>query len=213
VEKHVDVILPSNYSKRKLPGGGYTEVHVGIDIKDIPEVSDADTSITINGFFLVRWRDRRLVLENIQFGEEGDDLIPVDVSLIDDIWVPDVEILNLKEFSSLEILSKLEGLWLNRKMELVYALACRIIWTCPMAFKNFPMDVQVCRFQVGSFNYDVTKIIFQPEFVADSGSVKSALDYDVKIVPLAPEDRVSMVHTGERVATTLHNRKLLRHRL
>ena len=47
--------------------------------------------------------------------------------------------------------------------------------------------------------------------MADSGSVKSALDYDVKIVPLAPEDRVSMVHTGERVATTLHHRKLLRH--
>ena len=33
--------------------------------------------------------------------------------------------------------------FLTRKMELVYALACRIIWTCPMAFKNFPMDVQV----------------------------------------------------------------------
>ena len=43
----------------------------------------------------------------------------------------------------MDVLSKLEGLWLNREMELIYAVACRIIWICPMTFDNFPLDVQV----------------------------------------------------------------------
>ena len=54
-----------------------------------------------------------------------------------------MEIMNLKEFKTLDVLSKLEGLWLNRDMELIYAVACRISWICPMTFDNFPLDVQV----------------------------------------------------------------------
>ena len=62
---------------------------------------------------------------------------------VEKIWIPDVEILNLKEFKTLDVLKKLEGLWLNRDMELIYAVACRISWICPMTFDNFPLDVQV----------------------------------------------------------------------
>ena len=114
----------------------------GIDIKDIPNVNDRDFSITLNGFFLVRWRDPRLIIENVDFGE-NESLIPVDVSLVDSIWMPDIEILNLKEFATLDVLSKLEGLWLNKDLELIYAVACRITWICPMTFDSFPLDVQV----------------------------------------------------------------------
>ena len=110
--------------------------------------------------------------------------------------MPDIEILNLKEFATLDVLSKLEGLWLNKDLELIYAVACRITWICPMTFDSFPLDVQVikinpkifldsqlyfkisfnfckvCRFQVGSFNYDITKMVFHDEFVAESSSLK-----------------------------------------
>lgn len=101
--------------------------------------------------------------------------------------MPDIEILNLKDFASLDVLSKLEGLWLNKELELIYAVACRITWICPMTFDSFPLDVQVleynllhisylfsqvCRFQVGSFNYDITKMIFRDEFVAESSALK-----------------------------------------
>ncbi len=64
------------------------------------------------------------------------------IKKVNKIWIPDVEILNLKEFKTLDVLSKLEGLWLNRDLELIYAVACRIIWICPMNFDNFPLDVQ-----------------------------------------------------------------------
>ena len=53
----------------------------GIDIKDIPNVNDRDFSVTLNGFFLVRWRDPRLIIDNVDFGD-NEPLIPVDVSLV-----------------------------------------------------------------------------------------------------------------------------------
>ena len=65
---------------------------------------------------------------------------------VEKIWIPDVEILNLKEFKTLDVLRKLEGLWLNRDMEFIYAVACRISWICPMTFDNFPLDVQVIHY-------------------------------------------------------------------
>jgi hypothetical protein len=39
----------------------------------------------------------------------------------------------------------------------MYAVATRITFICPMTFNSFPLDVQVCRFKVGSFNYDINK--------------------------------------------------------
>ena len=129
-------------------------VNVGIDIKDIPKISDKDFSVTLNAFFVVRWREGRLMIdlkkieENQTPGDDENAWIPVDVSFIKEFWLPDTEILNLKEFKTLHVLSKLEGLWLNKNFEIMYAVATRITFICPMTFNSFPLDVQVCLFQV-----------------------------------------------------------------
>ena len=48
---------------------------------------------------------------------------------------------------------------------LMHAVASRITFICPMSFNSFPMDVQVCVFQVGSFNYATNKLLFRDEFI------------------------------------------------
>ena len=37
---------------------------------------------------------------------------------------------------------------------------------------NLSINIQLCQFQVGSFNYDVNKMVFMNEFVADSSVVR-----------------------------------------
>ncbi len=163
---------------------------------------------------------------SLQKGEDLDNWIPVDVSFIKEFWLPDAEILNLKEFKTLDVLSKLEGLWLNRKFEIMYAVATRITFICPMTFNSFPLDVQVCRFQVsrlkdkekkvplstlsrtspkflwylhaqvGSFNYDVNKMIFRDEFIADEKQIRSVLDYFIEINPLGEKHQRYEALTG-----------------
>ena len=158
------ICIPRDYSKFDLPNETQTVVNVGIDIKDIPKIADKEFSVTLNAFFVVRWKDERLVIDqdkiekNLGPDDDPDAWIPVDVSFIKEFWLPDAEILNLKEFETLNVLSKLEGLWLNRNFEIMYAVASRITFICPMTFNSFPLDVQVCLFQVNYFlllNYPI----------------------------------------------------------
>ena len=148
------ICIPRDYSKFDLPNETQTVVNVGIDIKDIPKIADKEFSVTLNAFFVARWKDKRLVIDqekiekNLGPEDDSDAWIPVDVSFIKEFWLPDAEILNLKEFETLNVLSKLEGLWLNRNFEIMYAVATRITFICPMTFNSFPLDVQICLFQV-----------------------------------------------------------------
>lgn len=56
---------PAEYSKFDLPNETMTEVNVGIDIKDIPKIADKEFSVTLNAFFVVRWKDERLVIDQV----------------------------------------------------------------------------------------------------------------------------------------------------
>ena len=80
--------------------------------------------------------------------EPDDKLTAVNLQILRSLWLPDVEIINLKEFETHSVLTKLEGIWLDSVDNLVYAIATRITFICPMKFNAFPMDIQRCKFQV-----------------------------------------------------------------
>ena len=81
--------------------------------------------------------------------DTGTKLTAVNLQILHNLWLPDVEILNLKAFETHSVLSKLEGVWIDDQHQLLYALATRITFICPMKFNAFPMDIQRCLFQVG----------------------------------------------------------------
>ena len=65
------ICIPENYQKYDLPNmTGPTFVTIGVDIKDIPKVSDQDFSITLNAYFNVKWRDPRLLVSK-DYSKEG----------------------------------------------------------------------------------------------------------------------------------------------
>ena len=95
---------------------------------------------------------------------DEDKLTAVNLQILRRLWLPDVEIINLKEFETHQVLTKLEGIWLNKDDNLVYAIATRITFICPMKFNAFPMDIQRCKFLVSFSNictylYHIEKII------------------------------------------------------
>ena len=47
-----------------------------------------------------------MCIKYITAGSNGDGSLPIDVSFMKDIWAPDAEIRNLKEFKTLTVLSK-----------------------------------------------------------------------------------------------------------
>ncbi len=59
------ICLPSDYMKFELPEDHEANVvSIGVDIKDIPKVNDKDFSITLNAYFIVKWRDARLMVSD-----------------------------------------------------------------------------------------------------------------------------------------------------
>lgn len=189
------ICLAEDYVKFELPPNQPITVSIGIDIKDIPNVSDKDFSITLNAYFIVKWFDSGLIVNDVTRNTSGllepvSDLTALNLAILETLWLPDVEIRNLKSFRTHLILSKLEGFWVDSEHNLMHALASRITFICLMSFNSFPMDVQVCVFQVGSFNYATNKLIFRDEFIpVKEEAIRSILDYDINIYPLNPEDK------------------------
>lgn len=58
------ICLPADYVKFELPPETPTYVSIGVDIKDIPKVSDKDFSVTLNAYFIVKWRDPRIIVSD-----------------------------------------------------------------------------------------------------------------------------------------------------
>jgi hypothetical protein len=75
-------------------------------------------------------------------------LISVNLELINSLWVPNIFIYNLKTFQTISVLSKLAGLWIDRRKRIYYSQATHITFICPMVFDSFPLDTQICKFQV-----------------------------------------------------------------
>ena len=109
------ICVPTDYVKFELPPESPTTVMIGVDIKDIPKVSDKDFSVTLNAYFIVKWKDSRVsVINNFNLTRDPDGSQPLTVlnlAILKDLWMPDVEIRNLQSFRTHTILSKLEGFW------------------------------------------------------------------------------------------------------
>ena len=50
-----------------------------------------------------------MLIKYVIGGNDDSGSLPIDVSFMDDIWSPDAEIRNLKEFKTLNVLSKVIG--------------------------------------------------------------------------------------------------------
>ena len=142
------ICIPKNYSKYDLPETK-TKVSLGIDIMDIPNIDDNNFSVTFIAYLDIVWKDPRLIMTSDSANSSEEKWIPmrVDESFINELWLPDLLIKHLKDFRLQEVLSKLEGIWINQG-SITYNIRTKITFLCPMAFDNFPLDTQICPFQV-----------------------------------------------------------------
>ena len=182
------ICLPDNYSKFELP---YTEqtnnIGISIDIDEVLRINDATYSITFSTYFNVEWNERRLNVgpefgASLRSTNSSDPvMVPMNLEFIKDLWVPNIFIYNLKTYKVINVLSKLAGLWIDTDKNVLYSQATHITFICPMRFDKFPLDTQTCKFSVGSYSYDSTKLLFLTRnFGYSSKETNSiALDYDI----------------------------------
>ena len=108
-------------------------------------------------------------------------MVPMNLEFIKELWVPNIFIYNLKTYKVIDVLSKLAGLWIDTEKNVLYSQATHITFICPMRFDKFPLDTQTCRFSVGSYSYDSSKMLFTTKNYGYSSKETNsiALDYDI----------------------------------
>ena len=104
---------------------------------------------------------------------------PVNAKIIEDVWLPNVYIYNLETFEVVEVLSPLSGVWVGADKTLLYSQAARVTLYCQMDFAWFPFDTQVCRFRLGSYSYDDTKVRFITKTINTNPKTPNSLPYDI----------------------------------
>ena len=73
---------------------------------DILEISDLKHTVTMVMHLGVHWREPRLVCpHNISKQNK----VPLDLQFLDHLWLPDLEIYNIKQIQEFSILKKLAG--------------------------------------------------------------------------------------------------------
>ena len=207
--------LPKEYSKFELPikqAEGNNQIDITIDIDEVLRINDKDYSITFSCYFNVQWKERRIHL-GPEFGKEqclaeaaegggaecynttgnANIMVPMNLEFVKDLWLPNIFIYNLKTYKVIDVLNKLAGLWIGADKTVLYSQATHITFICPMRFDKFPLDTQMCKFQVGSYSYNDKIMRFLTEQAGYSGGKLGnsiALDYAIKISHLKPSDAV-----------------------
>ena len=73
------------------------------------QVNDKEFCITVTMYFAVKWQEPRLVTNNTVAEDEW---TPIDLQFLNNLWVPNIFIYDLKSFSALNVIEKLAGVWI-----------------------------------------------------------------------------------------------------
>ena len=77
-----------------------------VEILNILSVNDKEFSITMSMYFSVMWQESRIITNNTV---EPGFWYPVSLEFLNDVWIPNVFIYNLKNFKNISVLKKLAG--------------------------------------------------------------------------------------------------------
>ena len=96
-----------DYQKLESPSPkGAVHVDINVEILDILSVNDKEFSMTMSMYFSVMWQESRIISNNtIETGF----WYPVSLEFLNDVWIPNVFIYNLKSFKNTSVLKKLSG--------------------------------------------------------------------------------------------------------
>ena len=99
--------LPKDYQKLESPTPDEpVHVDINVEILDILSVNDKEFSITMSMYFSVMWQESRIETNNTI---EPGLWYPVSLEFLQDIWIPNVFIYNLKSFANAQVLKRLAG--------------------------------------------------------------------------------------------------------
>lgn len=107
------------------------------------KIDDISLSMTFELYFDLKWNESRLLINETAPEWEYDGSVMGSANFIKSMWVPDIQILNLKQFQKREIVRDVAGLIIFKNKSVLYTVSTEAVISCPMKFSAYPLDHQV----------------------------------------------------------------------
>ena len=100
------VCIQDGYDAFRLPFNDKpNQITVNLGVDSVIGIDEKDFSFTFAGYMNLQWKEPRLEIRN----NSHSGLVPVDAGIIEELWLPNVFIYNLKTLEVIEVLSKMTG--------------------------------------------------------------------------------------------------------
>ena len=115
-----------------------------IALSQVSKIDDISLSMTFELYFDMTWTESRLIInESSPEWEAGGGTVMGSINFIKSMWLPDIQIQNLKNFQLRSIVTDVAGLIIFKDKKVLYTVATEAIISCPMKFSAYPLDHQV----------------------------------------------------------------------
>ena len=193
------VCIPSTYNKMDMPMLNSDDkdpfkVEVSMMLLDIYKINYDDFTMDLNVYMRFSWIDNRLILNETTSAD-------VNVDFIQNLWIPDFYIYDLKQLQTRQIITPEKGLNIKKELDktkVTFIFEPEVIIVCPVDYSEFPFHSHTCNLRIGSFSQYSDKM----QFVADpSWSPGQALDkdkirdYDVNVSYLTGDQTIDKAWT------------------
>ena len=161
--------LPDSYDKDIDPDpkpNAPLDIYVHLVIEDIIKINDYDTTVSIRSTIFIGWTDNRIkILSNSSKWvkeDEEENWTKLNPNWISYLWLPDVEILNMKQLKIPAFVTEPKGLELYENKRIWYDFPAELTITCPLFdYEKYPFDRQVCKIMMGSYQYYASEMKFK----------------------------------------------------
>ena len=136
--------MPRDYDKDKIPPTeGPLDIVVDIWVFEVSRIDDLSLSMTFELYFDLKWRESRLVINESSPDWGPDGQYMGSTNFVADMWLPDIQIINLKQFQTRRVTTDVAGLIIFNTGQILYTVSTEAIISCPMKFSAYPLDHQV----------------------------------------------------------------------
>lgn len=136
--------MPRDYDRDKIPlDNGPLNITVDIWVFEVSKIDDLALSMTFELYFDLKWIENRLVINHSspEWKQAGQYMGSTNYAT--DLWLPDIQILNLKQFQTRRVTTDVAGLIVFNTSQVLYTVSTEAIVSCPMKFSAYPLDHQV----------------------------------------------------------------------
>ena len=156
-EKNLRNYLFSDYNNLVRPVKDYNQplnVSMGLGVQNLEAFNQKEETIDINLWVRLNWNDNYLEWDS---NISSLDFLSVEN---DEVWVPDIELLNAASLPDIYTLKG--GMNLYKNGDIMWSNPAIFKFSCPLELQYFPFDTQRCKMKFSSWIYNKKMLNLHP---------------------------------------------------